>query len=154
VTATFRLDPMEKWNLGLAAGAVGASVALASSHFAASLALGAALEAVNFRTLLRSARALFEGDIAGGGPWVGVFGLRFAVLGVGFVLALQAGAHPLALVLGFSLMMPAAVLAALRHRPPVAEHAEAEALPPDDPSWDRWSVWRAAEVEPSEEEEP
>jgi hypothetical protein len=36
-------------------------------------------------------------------------------------------------------------------RPPVDESAPC--LPPDDPSWDRWSVWRGGELPGDSEED-
>ena len=43
-----RIDPIERTNLTLSAGAVAASLLLAGPTFAVSLAAGALLEAVNF----------------------------------------------------------------------------------------------------------
>jgi len=84
---------------------------------------------------------------------VAVLSLRFALVAGGIVFGLHAGADPLALVLGLSIAMPATVVGALLYRPPVPDQAPHEPLPPDDPSWDRWSVWRAREVEPGPVEE-
>jgi hypothetical protein len=148
-----RLEASERVNLTLSAGAVAASFVVAEANFAASLALGAALEAVNLRGLHASARALFSGGVGGSGPWVGAFGLRFVVLAVGIALALRAGADPLGLVIGLSLAIPATVTWALRNRPPVVPAERLAALPPDDPSWDRYSIWRCQEVEPEEPDE-
>ena len=57
------IDPIERWNLTLCAGAIAAGLALVSPLFAWSLAFGAALEAVNFRGLRGSAQALFAGQL-------------------------------------------------------------------------------------------
>jgi len=141
-----RLEPMERMNLTLSAGAVAASFALAPTHFAWSVAAGAALEAVNFGALVRSGRELFRGEVQGGAGWIGLFGLRFALLAPAVVIALWAGAHPVGLVVGLSVAMPAALLAAWRARPPVLEPDPELVVPADDPSWDRWSVWRVREV--------
>ncbi len=63
-----------------------------------------------------------------------------------------AGADPIGLVLGLSLVMPATVMAAYWNRPAVGEHELEAPLAPDDPSWDEYSVWRAAEPMRDEEE--
>ncbi len=144
-----RLARVERLNLGLSAGAVAASFALATPHFALSLAVGAAMEAVNFGSLYRAAERFFSGEIAGGGPWVGVFAMRFVLLGAGIFLVLAAGAHPVALVIGLSVAMPAVLIDAWIHRPPIVPAEELPALDPDDPSWDNYSVWKAGEVDPA-----
>ena len=176
-------DAIERWNVGLGAGAVAASLALVSPHFAISLAVGAFLEAVNFRGLARHARgafasmqaaALYDADTLAdpspadpqgvtapdpqvpgvpGARWAGIFSLRFVFLIGGMFYALWLGADPLGLVLGVSLIVPAAVIGAWLHRPPVQPVDPAMVLPPDDPSWDNWSVWRATEVEPRRTDE-
>jgi hypothetical protein len=138
-------DPIERTNLVLSAGAVAASLALVSSGFAASLAVGAALEAFNFRGLRRSAQFLFWGQIRGSGGWLGVYSLRLSLLVIGMGAALYFGADPIGLVIGLSLIMPACVIEAWRSRPPV--DPAAPALPEDDPVWERWNAWLAREVE-------
>jgi len=144
-----RLARVERLNLGLSAGAVAASFAFATPHFAASVAVGAALEAINFGSLYRAAERFFAGEISGGGPWVAVFAMRFVLLGLGILLVLAAGAHPIALVIGLSIAMPAAVIDAWIHRPPIVPPETLPHLGPDDPSWDNYSVWRAGEVDPA-----
>jgi hypothetical protein len=47
--------------------------------------------------------------------------------------------------------MPAAVIEAWRHRPPV--QPDAPRLDADDPAWERWDAWLAREREPAEDEE-
>jgi len=149
-----KTDPIERMNWTLSAGAVAVSLAFETPHFAASVAVGAVLEALNFGAMFRSARALFAGEIAGGGAWVGLFAMRFALLAPAVVLVLWAGAHPVGLVVGLSVVIPAALIASWRTRPPVLDPATLGAPDPDDPewnaSWDRFSVWRAGEVEPKE----
>ena len=146
------IDPVERLNLALSAGAVAASFALVSPLFAASLAVGAVLETVNFRGLRRSAKALFDGQLAGGAGWSMAFGIRFALLAISMGVALYVGAHPVGLVIGLSLIVPAVVIEAWRNRPP--EPAEpAPSLPPDDPSWDRWNPWLARERDVDEQDE-
>jgi hypothetical protein len=137
---------VERLNLGLSAGAVAASFALSTPHFAFSMAAGALLEAVNFGTLHRGARHFFDGEIAGAGPWVGLFAMRFVLLGTGIFLTLAAGAHPVALVIGLSIAMPAVLIDGWLHRPRPLDHERLPALDPGDPSWDDYSVWRAAET--------
>jgi hypothetical protein len=138
------------WNLAFCAGAVAAGFELVSPRFAASLALGALLETLNFRFLWRaSQRILLAG--APSGAALGAFGLRFALLAVALWAALRAGADEVGLVIGLSLMVPAVVLAAWRARP--APGPAGAAPPPDDPSWDAWNPWLARERElPGEDE--
>jgi hypothetical protein len=138
-------------NLKLSAGAVAASLVLATPAFAFSLLLGAVLEAVNFYGLRRSAQFLFLGQIPGGRSWIGVFALRFSLLGLWIVAALHFGADPVGFFIGLSIIMPAAVIEAWRARPPIDENAPA--LDPDDPSWDSWDPWLARERDDFENEE-
>jgi hypothetical protein len=145
------IDPIERTNLTLSAGAVAASLLLAGPAFALSLAFGALLEAVNFRGLRRQAQLLFWGEIRSGGAWTGVFGLRFGILVLGIGGALAFGADPLGLLFGLSLIMPAAVIEAWRARPPLDPGALA--LAPDDPAWERWNPWLARERDEQEGEE-
>jgi len=144
------IDPIERTSLTLSAGAVAASLLLATPGFAISLAVGAALEALNFRGLRRSAQFLFWGEIRGGGPWLGVYGLRFSLLVIGIGSALWFGADPAGLLIGLSLVMPAAVFAAWRARPAV--DPDAPALASDDEAWERWNPWLAREREPGEDD--
>jgi len=150
------VDPIERLNLTLAASAVAASLVWASPLFALSLAVGAALEAFNFRGLLRSAQFLFWGEIQGSGSWLGIYALRFSLLVIGIGSALYFGADPVGLVIGLSLIMPAAVVEAWRARPPL--DPTATALDPDDPAWERWNPWLAREQdapdEDAEDEDP
>ena len=145
-----RIDPIERTNLALSAGAVAASWWLATPAFALSLGFGALLEAVNFRGLRRSAEFLFLGQLPTGGGWSALFALRFGLLVIGIGSALAFGADPVGLLVGLSLIMPAAVFEAWRARPPI--DATAPALAPDDPSWDRWNAWLAREREPADED--
>ena len=76
----FELASVERLNLGLSAGAVAASLALVSPHFAGSLAAGAFLEALNLGAIHRGAKRLFRGEIEGARTWVGLFSMRFLTL--------------------------------------------------------------------------
>jgi hypothetical protein len=145
------IDPIERWNLAISAGAVATSLVFATPAFALSLALGAALETVNFRALHRSARFLLFDAIGGARGWVAVFALRFSLLAVCIGAALYLGAHAIALLLGLSLIMPALLIEAWRTRPPVI--ADAPALAADDPSWEQWNPWLAREEERDPDEE-
>jgi hypothetical protein len=136
---------IERVNLALAGAAVAAAIAFVSPWFALSLALGVALEATSFRALSSAARRLFTGELAGSGPWLGVFAARFALLAFALWASLGAGAHPVGLVVGLSLIVPAALLGAWLDRPPILEPGPAP--PPDDPLWDRWDPWLARERE-------
>lgn len=145
------IDPIERLNLLLSAGAVAASLALASPGFALSLAVGAGIEAVNFRGLRRAAQFLFWGQIQGAGPWTGVYALRFGLLVIGIGAALAFGADPVGLLVGLSIIIPASVIEAWRTRPAIDPNAPA--LPPDDEAWERWNPWLAREREEREESE-
>jgi hypothetical protein len=145
------IDPIERTNLTLSAGAVAASLALASPGFAASLAVGALLEAWNFRGLRRSAQFLFWGEIRGSGGWLGIYALRMGLLVIGIGAALYFGANPIGLLIGLSLIMPASVIEAWRSRPAV--DPSAPSLAQDDPMWERWNPWLARERAGDEEPE-
>jgi hypothetical protein len=142
-----RLDRVERLNLTLSAGAVAASIALTTPHFTLSLAVGAALEAVSFRALRRAGKALVSGELVAAGPRIGVFGARFLLLAAGIVLSMAAGANPIALLIGLSIVVPALVIDAWRHPPAIVDCELVPAPPPDDPSWDNWSLWRVQGVD-------
>lgn len=145
------LDTAERLSFTLSAAAVAASLALGSALFAASVALGAAIEAANYRALRRACERLFSGEIAGGRAWGAGYALRFVFVGAAMGLALYAGAHPVGLVLGLSMIVPAVVVSALRARIP---EAPATAVPPpDDASWEDWNPWLAREREQPDEDE-
>jgi hypothetical protein len=144
-----KIDPIERTNLALCAGAAAAGYWLASPGFALSLGAGALLEAINFRGLRRSAEFLFSGNLSAGTGWQGLFALRFGLLVLGIGAALYLGAQPVGLLLGLSLIMPATIFEAWRSRPPIDPNAPA--LAPDDPAWDRWNPWLAREGEPEED---
>jgi hypothetical protein len=146
-----QLDPMERLNFGISAGAVAAGFALATPAFATSLAIGAAIEAMNFRALRAGAAQLFSGNLIAGKAWAMGFGVRFAFLAVAISLALGAGAHPVALVIGLSTTIPAVVIGAWLQRPAV--DPSAPALDADDPSWDAWNPWLARERDAADDEE-
>ncbi len=136
---------VERLNFTLSTGAVAASFALFTPQIAASVAAGALLEVVNFRAMHGAARSFFAGKLGGPGLWVGVVGLRLAVVAGAIVLAVALGAHPIAFVVGLSIVMPAVLLDSWRNRPAVIDPSEWPVPPvpaPDDPSWDNFSVWR------------
>jgi hypothetical protein len=151
VAAALTQGSVMGWNLAFSAGACALSFAAVSPRFAAGLALGAALEAANFRSLWRSCERVFFGGASGAGPAVALFGLRFVLLGAVIYFAIRAGVHPVGLVVGLSLIVPASVLAAWRARPPI--DPSAPALAPDDPEWEQWDAWRARERLAGTEEE-
>ena len=145
------LHPIERTHLELSAGALMASLALSSPLFSSSLVLGAAFEALNFRGLRRAAEALFAGELPA--RRAGLLGPRLLLLAAAIGIALAAGAHPIGLVVGLSLILPAALIEAWRARPPVDPRAPA--LAPDDEAWERWDPWLAREHEPEDgDEEP
>lgn len=114
------LAKVEQWNLGLSAGAVAASFALVTPHFATSLAVGAFLEAINLGAIHRASKRLFAGELMSGG-WVGGLALRFLILGTAIYLTMRAGANPVALLIGLSIAMPATVVDAWINRPPILD---------------------------------
>ena len=116
------LAKVEQWNLGLSAGAVAASFALLTPHFATSLAAGAFLEAINLGAIHRASKRLFAGELMSGG-WVGGLALRFLILGTAIYLTMRAGANPVALLIGLSIAMPATVIDAWINRPPILDPA-------------------------------
>ena len=145
------IDPIERANLTLSAGAVAASLVFAPPAFAAGLAAGALLEAVNFRGLRRQAQFLFWGEIRSGGGWTGLYALRFGLLVIGIGGGLALGAHPVGLVIGLSLIMPTTIWVAWRNRPAIDPNAPALAF--DDPAWEHWNPWLAREREASDEDD-
>ena len=146
------LDPIERTSLTLSAGAIAAASALATPHFAVSLATGAVLSAINFRALRASAVAAFFGELDGRMIWNGLFAIRFAFLAVAIGIATSAGVHPAGLCVGLSLVVPAAFVEAWRTRPPIDPNAPA--LDAGDEAWDLWNPWLARESElPAEEDE-
>jgi hypothetical protein len=151
VSEKFDIDRVQGLNLGLSAGAVAVSWALLSPLFAVSLAAGAALETINFRSLRRSSQAIFHAGVSGSGAAAGSFGLRFVFLAAAVGLALYLGAHPVGLVIGLSLIVPSVVVAAWMARPESAPATPAP--PPDDPTWDDWNPWLARERERDDEED-
>jgi hypothetical protein len=118
----FELAKVEQWNIGLSASAVAASYALATPHFAMSLAAGAFLEAINLGAIHRGAQRLFAGELMSRG-WVGGLGLRFIILGTAIFLTMRAGANPIALLIGLSTAMPATLIDAWLNRPPILDPA-------------------------------
>jgi hypothetical protein len=117
------LARVEQLNLGLSAGAVAASYALATPHFATSLAAGAALEAINLGAIHRAAKRLFDGKMMTNG-WVGMLSMRLILLAFAIYFAMRMGAHPVALVIGLSITMPATLIDAWMSRPPIIDPAE------------------------------
>ena len=137
------MDPIERVNLQLSAGAVAASLVLAPVAVSCGIAVGALLEAVNFRALQRASKHLFSGNLAGSRAWVGIYGLRMVLLAAAIAFVLEVGVHPLGLLLGLSLVVPAVLLHAWRTRPAI--DPQAPSLAADDPAWERWDAWRARE---------
>ena len=137
------LDAIQRMNLTLSAGTAAVSLAFAPPAFAGSVLVGSLIEAFNFHGLRRSAQFLFDGQIAGRGGWVVVFALRFIVFATVVFGVMYFGAHPVGLVIGLSLVVPATLIDAWRRRPTIDE--DAPALPFDDPDWELWDPWRARE---------
>jgi hypothetical protein len=151
VDAALRQGTVVGWNFAFSAGACALSAAAVSPRFAAGLALGALLEAANFRALWGSCERLLGTGGSAGGLAVAALGLRLGLLALVLAAALHAGVDAAGLLVGLSLILPATVLAAWRARPPVV--ADAPALASDDPAWDLWNPWLAREREPRGEDE-
>ena len=150
MTRTIEERAVLGYSLAFSAGGVAASWAFISPRFAGSLALGAVLEAINFRTMFGYWRRALFGEGAGWARFAS-FGVRLVALAAAIWAALALGAHPVGLVVGLSLVVPAVVLAAWRARP--APAPDAPGLPPDDPSWDAFDPWLARERDPDELED-
>jgi hypothetical protein len=151
VTRTIQERAVQGWSLAFSAGAAAASWALVSPRFAGSLALGAALEALNFRALFGYWRSALLGEGRIGLVAFGSFGLRFVVLAGAVWAALALGAHPVGLLVGLSLFVPGVLIAAWRALP--EPEPDAPALAPDDPAWEAWNPWLAREREPQPDDE-
>ncbi len=144
-------NALQGLNLTLSAGGVAVSALVAGPAFATAYALGAALEAVNFRALCACATRVLQGQLDGARFWTALLGLRLAMLFGAMAVALAAGAHPLGLLLGVSTVVPAVLLGAWWFAPPV--DPAAPVLPADDPAWEHWSVWRADVVLPAPDDD-
>jgi hypothetical protein len=140
---------LQRFHLTLSVGGIAASALLVGPAFTAAYALGAALEAVNFKALCTCARRILSGQQGGSSTWLALLGMRLTMLFAAMGVALTAGAHPLGLLLGVSTVVPAVLIGAWWLGPPIDPNAPA--LPPDDPAWDHWSIWRADVVEPAED---
>ncbi len=158
----FELARVERLNLGLSAGAVAASLALVSPHFAGSLAAGALLEALNLGAIHRGAKRLFTGEIEGARTWIGLFSMRFLTLAAAIFVTMQAGADVAALLIGLSITMPATVIDAWLNRPPVVDPATLPSFvngaapaeeQSDDEYWESYSVWRPGRLITSERDD-
>lgn len=149
--AALRQGTVVGWNLAFSAGACAVSAAAVSPRFAAGLALGAVLEAANFRALFASCERLLGTGASAGGLAAVALGVRLVLLALVIAVALRAGVDAAGLLVGLSLILPATLLAAWRARPPVV--ADAPALASDDPAWDLWNPWLAREREPRHEDE-
>ena len=134
------------WNAALSASACALSAAAVSPRFAAALALGALLEAANFRALWGSCERVLGTGAAASRLAVAALGVRLALLAVVIAVALRAGIDAAGLLVGLSLIVPATLAAAWRARPPVVP--DAPALAPDDPAWDLWNPWLTRERAP------
>lgn len=148
------LDAAERLNLWIAVGVVAGSAVLAPPLFTLSVGIGAAMEVVNFRVFRRGTEAFFASAIEGRGPGAGGFALRFGLLAIALTAAVAAGAHPVGLVLGLSTIVPAVVIAAIRHpmRPPPGTPEDAGPAP-GDPDADDWNPWLARERRRDDDED-
>jgi hypothetical protein len=146
VETALRQHSVTGWNLAFSAGACALSAATVSPRFAAALALGALLEAANFRALFASCERILGAGGSAAGLAVAALGVRLVLLAVVIAVALQAGVDAAGLLVGLSLILPATLIAAWHARPPLVP--DAPALPPDDPAWDLWDPTFARERAP------
>lgn len=147
-----RARPIERVHAVLAVVAVPMAALLASTPFTVSLAVGLLIGALNFRGLCLQAEGLFSSQLGErGGMWTAFSGLRLVVLATLMLLALRAGADPVALVLGLSMILPACLIGGWRMRPAPGPATLVPVPAPDDPSWDRWNPWLARERADEEE---
>ncbi len=143
---------IERYNLAFCAGAIAAAFALGSPLFAASLLLGALVATANLRALWRHSEIVLGLADSGASPLLKLgFGVRFLLMGLVLWVALSSGAHPIGLLLGLSLIVPAVVIAAWRNRPARLEGLAA--LASDDPEWEAWNPWLAGEHDPDQDDE-
>ena len=146
-----KLDPVERMSLAVTLSSLGAAYAFAPPRFAAGVAVGAAIETLNLRVQVRAARRFFEFE--GGrsaASWMSGFGIRFGLMSCAILLAVESGIDPVGLLVGLLVALPGVFIWAWNNRPPLVSQPPQPALAPDDPSWDRWSVWRAREVTPED----
>ena len=142
--------PVQRLHAALAGGAVATAWALATPAFTTSLALGAFLEAVNFRSLRRNSETTFNNAWNGSAIAAAGFGLRFALLLAAIAGSLWAGAHPVGLVIGLSLIVPSTLISAWIARPQVVEAAP---LDEEEAAWETWNPWFAREDDTEDEDE-
>lgn len=147
--AALRRSSVVGWNAAFTAAACALTAAALSPRFAAAVALGALLEAANFRALWGACERVLGTGEAGGRLAVAALAVRLGLLGVLVALALDAGVDAAGLLVGLSLIVPATVLAAWRARPAIVP--DAPALAPDDPAWDLVDPWLARERAPRDE---
>jgi predicted membrane-bound spermidine synthase len=145
------IEPVQRWNLMLSAGAVATSLVLATPGFAFSLALGAMLETINFRGMHRAARFIVFESVGGARGWIFIFALRFTLLSTAIGAAIYFGANAVGLLIGLSLIVPAVLIEAWRIRPTI--DPDAPTLDADDPSWESWNPWLAREGEELDSDE-
>jgi hypothetical protein len=151
VDGPLRQGTVVGWNLAFSAGACAVSAATVSAHFAASIALGTALELANFRALWASCERTLLAERSARGVAVAAFGARLVLLGVAIALALRSGIDAVGLLIGLSLIVPAVLLAGWLAAPPIVP--DAPALAPDDPAWDLADPWLARERAPRDDED-
>lgn len=144
---------VQRTSLAFTAGAVGASLVFESPRFATSVLAGAAVETLNLNALWRSSQFVLGLADPKDSSKLALFGFgaRFGLVALAMGLALYLGAHPVGLIIGLSLVVPAIVIVAWRTPAEIVE--DAPALDPDDPEWDVWNPWLAREDDPEEEED-
>lgn len=144
------VGPVQRWNAALAGGVCATAWFLATPGFVGSVALGAVLEAMNFRSLRRNGEMVFGQAVSGSALVVAGFGLRFSLLLAAITGSLYAGAHPVGLVIGLSLIVPSSLISAWIARP---RDTDATPLDPEEANWDEWNPWFARENTSDDDED-
>lgn len=148
--------PIEHLNVALSAGAVAGAAVFATPHFAWSVAVGALLEALNFRGLSIASKAFFQGALRGSTAWLVLLTMRLALVGTLLFLAIRFGGFdPVGIVVGLSVVLPASLIGAWRNRPPIDPNAgplESRASDQTDRQPQDWG-WDAALYAESSDEE-
>lgn len=131
-----------RWYLALVAGAVSVAWFASSPGVAISLLCGAGIGALNFFLIYRNCQAIFLGAAGGerNGTVVAALGfcLRFGMLLLVVAVSIYIGAHPVGLVIGLSLIVPAILIQTWISRPAVDRAATLAPL--DDGCREIWNA--------------
>ncbi len=118
-------NPIERIHLFVASATIGLSCAFLAKDLSLAVALGSVLGGVNLALLHRSSAKLFSGELKGATGWSAIFLLRFLLFALAIGVSLGSGIDPVGLIIGFSTILPAVVVATWKTRPAVTA-AQAE----------------------------